>query len=50
MGLAMVESQECLGEGQKIMRQLQGQVQNSEEYSATVAKEMDELKNWMDSK
>ena len=48
MGFAMMESQECLGEGLKVMRQLQGQVQNSEEHSAVVAREMDELKTYAD--
>jgi len=48
MGMAMVESQECLVEGQKMMHQLQEQVKNSEEHSAVVAKEMNELKNYAD--
>ena len=48
MGHAMIESQEHLGEGQRAMRQLQGQVQNSEKHSAVVAKEMEELKNYAD--
>lgn len=48
MGFAMMESQECLGEGQRVMNQLQEQVKNSEEHSAVVAKEMEELKNYAD--
>jgi len=48
MGFAMMESQECLGEGQKVMNQLQEQVKNSEEHSAVVAKEMTGLKEYAD--
>lgn len=48
MGEAMMESQECLLEGQKVMKQLQDQVKDSEEHSAAVAKEMEELKNYAD--
>ena len=48
MGFAMMESQHCLGEGQQVMRQLQEQVKNSEEHSAVVAQEMDELKSYAD--
>ena len=48
MGEAMEESQECLLKGQKVMKQLQEQVKNSEEHSAVVAKEMEELKNYAD--
>ena len=48
MGEAMMESQECLLEGKKVMNQLQEQVKSSEEHSAAVAKEMEELKNYAD--
>ena len=48
MGYAMMESQEYLGKGQKIMRQLQGQVRHSEEQSAVVAREMEDLKEYAD--
>lgn len=48
MGVAMMESQECLTEGQQVMKRLQEQVKNSEEHSAVVAKEMEELKGYAD--
>ena len=48
MGLAMMESQEGLAQGQIAMKQLQEQVKNSEEYSAIVATQMEELKGYSD--
>lgn len=48
MESAVVESQDCLAHGKQVMDQLQKQVKNSEEHSAVVAKEMDELKRYAD--
>lgn len=48
MAFSLMESQEALAEGQRVMKQLQQQVGNSEEYSSLVAKEMDELKVYAD--
>ncbi len=48
MGMAMMESRECLADGKLVMNRLQEQVKNSEEHSAVVAKEMEELKVYAD--
>ena len=46
MAFAMLESQEGLGQGKKVMNRLQEQVKNSEEYSGIVAAQMEELKGY----